>query len=65
MVPIYKDNGDVLECNNYRGIKLKSHTMKLWERMIEITNTERDNQYLRIFFFDLDRARQLQNRYLH
>ena len=27
--------GDVLECNNYRGIKLMSHTMKLWKRIIE------------------------------
>ena len=35
MVPIFKGNGDVLECNNYRGIKLMSHTMKLWERIIE------------------------------
>ena len=35
MVPIFKGKGDVLECNNYRGIKLMSHTMKLWERMIE------------------------------
>ena len=31
--PIYK--GSVLECGNYRGIKLMSHTMKLWERIIE------------------------------
>ena len=35
MVPIFKGKGDVMECNNYRGIKLMSHTMKLWERMIE------------------------------
>ena len=49
MVPIFKGNGDVLECNNYRGIKLMSHTIKLWERMIEarlreITNIA-DNQF--------------------
>ena len=49
MVPIFKGKGDVLECNNYRGIKLMSHTMKLWERMIEarlreITNIA-DNQF--------------------
>ena len=25
---------DVLECNNYRGIKLMCHSMKLWERLI-------------------------------
>ncbi|KAL6520853.1 hypothetical protein OROGR_017422 [Orobanche gracilis] len=26
---------DVQDCANYRGIKLMSHTMKLWERVIE------------------------------
>ena len=49
MVPIFKGERDVLECNNYRGTKLMSHTMKLWERMIEarlreITNIA-DNQF--------------------
>ena len=29
MVPIYKGKGDILECNNYRGIKLICHSMKL------------------------------------
>ena len=36
MVPIYKGKGDILECNNYRGIKLMCHSMKLWERLIEV-----------------------------
>ncbi len=45
----FKGKGDVLECNNYRGIKLMSHTMKLRERIIEarlreITNIA-DNQF--------------------
>ena len=31
LVPIYKNKGDIESCNNYRGIKLMSHTMKLWE----------------------------------
>src|SRR4029450_2942072 len=35
LVPIYKNKGDVQSCNKYRGIKLMSHTMKLWERVIE------------------------------
>ena len=35
MVPIYKGNGEVQECGNYRGIKLISHTMKIYERIIE------------------------------
>jgi hypothetical protein len=35
LVPIFKNKGDVQSCTNYRGIKLMSHTMKLWERIIE------------------------------
>ena len=35
LIPIFKNKGDILECNNYRGIKLMSHFMKLWERIIE------------------------------
>ena len=33
--PTYKGKGSVLECGNYIGIKLMSHTMELWERIIE------------------------------
>ena len=33
--PIYKQKGDTLECNNFRGITLLSHTLKLWERVVE------------------------------
>ena len=35
LVPIYKNKGDIQNCSNYRGIKLMSHSMKLWERVIE------------------------------
>ena len=35
LVPIFKNKGDVQSCTNYREIKLMSHTMKLWERVIE------------------------------
>ena len=35
LIPIFKNKGDILECNTYRGIKLMSHFMKLWERIIE------------------------------
>ena len=38
--PIYKGKGSVLDCGNYRGIKLMSHTMKLWERILENTIKE-------------------------
>jgi hypothetical protein len=35
LVLIFKNKGDVQSCTNYRGIKLMSHTMKPWERIIE------------------------------
>jgi hypothetical protein len=35
LVSIYKNKGNIQGCTNYRGIKLMSHTMKLWERVIE------------------------------
>ncbi|KAG5614261.1 hypothetical protein H5410_014085 [Solanum commersonii] len=28
MVPLYKNKGDIKNCNNYKGIKLLSHTIK-------------------------------------
>ena len=35
LIPIFKNKGDAQSCSNYRGIKLISHTMKLWERIVE------------------------------
>ena len=35
VVPLYKGKGDITESGNYRKIKLMSHSMKLWERVIE------------------------------
>jgi hypothetical protein len=35
VVPLYKNKGDIQDCSNYRGIKLMSHTLKIWERVIE------------------------------
>ena len=35
IVPIFKGKGDIQECGNYRGIKLMSHSMKIWEKIIE------------------------------
>ena len=35
LIPIYRNKGDAQCCGNYRGIKLMSHTMKVWERIIE------------------------------
>ncbi|KAG2459700.1 RTBS polymerase, partial [Polypterus senegalus] len=35
LVPIFKNKGDVQDCSNYRGINEMSHSMKLWERVVE------------------------------
>ncbi|KAK3517615.1 hypothetical protein QTP70_013098, partial [Hemibagrus guttatus] len=35
LVPIFKNKGNVQSCSNYRGIKVMSHTMKVWERVVE------------------------------
>ena len=35
LIPIYKNKGATQCCGNYVGIKLMSHTMKVWERIIE------------------------------
>jgi hypothetical protein len=35
LIPIFKNKGDVQSCTNYRGIKLMSYIMKLWERINE------------------------------
>ena len=35
IIPLYKNKGDIQDCNNYRGVKLLSHIMKLWEKVIE------------------------------
>jgi hypothetical protein len=44
-----QEQGDMQSCTNYRGIKLMSYTMKLWERIIEhrlrgVTNVT-ENQF--------------------
>jgi len=36
VIPLYRNKGDVQDCNHFRGIKMLNHTMKLWERVIEI-----------------------------
>ena len=41
LIPIYKNKGDAQCCGNYRKIKLMSHTMKAWERIIESRSRDR------------------------
>ena len=40
IIPIYKEKGDIQDCGNYRGIKLMSPTLKIWERIIDRMLTE-------------------------
>jgi hypothetical protein len=42
LVSIFK-NKDIQSCTNYREINLMSHTMKLWERVIEHRLRKIDN----------------------
>ena len=35
LIPIYKNKENAQCCGNYRGIKLMSRTMKVWERIIK------------------------------
>ena len=35
LVPIFKEKGDIQECNNYRGIKLLTHTFRIWEKVVD------------------------------
>ena len=35
MIKMYKQKGDVLDCGNYRGIKLLEHVFKILERVVE------------------------------
>jgi len=35
IIPLYKNKGNAQNYNSYRGIKLLSHTIKLWEWVIE------------------------------
>nr|GEY12690.1 hypothetical protein [Tanacetum cinerariifolium] len=59
VISIYKNKGDAQACSNYRGIKLLSHSNKLWERVIERSLMEKYRERKRDFhmaFLDLEKA---------
>nr|GEZ17914.1 hypothetical protein [Tanacetum cinerariifolium] len=60
VIPIYMKKGDAQARSNYRGIKLLSNTMKLWERVIErrsLMEKYRERQRdLHMAFLDLEKA---------
>ncbi|KAK3516864.1 hypothetical protein QTP70_027080 [Hemibagrus guttatus] len=56
LVPIFKNKGDVQSCSNYRGIKLMSHTMKVWERVVEARLGRDGQRELHCVFVDLEKA---------
>ncbi|XP_063598226.1 uncharacterized protein LOC134774760 [Penaeus indicus] len=35
LIPAFKNKGDIQDCGNNRGIKLTSHTLMMWERIID------------------------------
>ena len=35
IVPIFKQKEDIQDSGNYRGIKMISHTMNIWERIVD------------------------------
>ena len=35
MITIFKEKGNIQDCGNYRDIKMISHTIKIWERIID------------------------------
>ncbi|XP_070045831.1 secreted RxLR effector protein 78-like [Nicotiana tomentosiformis] len=51
MVPVYKNKGDIQNCNNYHSIKLLSHTMKVWERVVELRVRRRVSNFENQFGF--------------
>lgn len=36
IAPMYKNKGNIQNCNNYKCIKFLIHAMKVWERIVEM-----------------------------
>ena len=43
IVPIFEEKGDIQDCGNFSGIKMISHTMKIWETVIDRRVREETN----------------------
>ncbi|XP_050677286.1 uncharacterized protein LOC126973982 [Leptidea sinapis] len=62
LVPFNKNKGDIRLCGNYRAIKIISHTLKIWERVISrwlhlMTKvTEKQDLHNIMVFIDLEKA---------
>nr|GEZ28542.1 retrovirus-related Pol polyprotein LINE-1 [Tanacetum cinerariifolium] len=56
VIPIYKNKCDTQACSNYRGIKLLSNTIKLWERVTERRKYRERQRDLHMAFLDLEKA---------
>ncbi|KAG5632971.1 hypothetical protein H5410_004688 [Solanum commersonii] len=54
MVLLYKNKGDIQNCNNSRGIKLLTRTMKVWERVVEMRERKKNDFYM--VCIDLEKA---------
>ncbi|XP_060182136.1 uncharacterized protein LOC132611779 [Lycium barbarum] len=56
LIPLYKNKGDIQNCNNYKDIKLLSHTVKVWERVGEVRVRKRVSTSENQFGFMPDRS---------
>lgn len=36
LISIFKNKGNVQSCSNYRDIKLISHGLKIWEKVVKV-----------------------------
>jgi hypothetical protein len=54
LVPIYKNKGGIQSCTNYRGIKLMSHIMKLWESYRASSKRNNEDLFEPIWFSCLE-----------
>ncbi|XP_068243788.1 uncharacterized protein [Palaemon carinicauda] len=45
IIPIYKGNGDIQECGNYRGRKLIRHNIKMKEKRFRYETTIGEEQF--------------------